>query len=343
MTASLLVQWRCCDCQTGWDFLVLINFILERKRSYTFFITHSTSLASTSQFSFGLDETGLYWRAVPEGMLAFKNYKNVSYCCLLATWTDQKLDPLVTGKSKNRHCFKDAKKNCLSAIKQARMWRRPATSGKLGWRNLTVTQRSACISCYVSTVAPNVKVVFLPPNTMSLIQPMDQSIIANFTQHYRSLVPRQLKELSRRLTKTTAQMACLRVQKEAWSRITQTTIINCYRRASFTKQLETRDSKAVTRRHQPACAVGQRDSWVFWSVRRCQRWTKRRRLQTYRRQPVHWPAVGCGDKWDRWWAEWGDQCDITQRQSWIVLRWFAMKNLSGLTFFNLHRGTVKHP
>lgn len=31
---------------------------------------------------------------------------------------------------------------------------------------------------------PNVQMVFLPPNTNSLIQPLDQDIIANFKKHY---------------------------------------------------------------------------------------------------------------------------------------------------------------
>lgn len=34
----------------------------------------------------------------------------------------------------------------------------------------------------------NIKLVYLAPNTTSLIQPMDQGIIANFKRHYRSLV-----------------------------------------------------------------------------------------------------------------------------------------------------------
>jgi len=34
----------------------------------------------------------------------------------------------------------------------------------------------------------NVKLAFLPPNMTSLIQPMDQGIIANFKKQYRSVV-----------------------------------------------------------------------------------------------------------------------------------------------------------
>ena len=91
----------------------------------------------------------------------------------------------------------------------------------------------------------NVKVVFMPPNTTSLIQPMDQGIIANFKRHYRSLVLRQLMgviettddggraaEMARKLT----LLDSLHMQKEAWSRVTTSTINNCYRRASFLRE-----------------------------------------------------------------------------------------------------------
>jgi len=92
----------------------------------------------------------------------------------------------------------------------------------------------------------NVKLVFLPPNTASLIQPMDQGIIANFKRHYRSLVVRHLmatidesSDASMRvtdLTKKLTMLDSLHMQNEAWSRITAQTISNCYRRANFIKE-----------------------------------------------------------------------------------------------------------
>jgi len=91
-----------------------------------------------------------------------------------------------------------------------------------------------------------VKLVFMLPNTTSLIQPMDQGIIANFKRHYRSLFLRQLMtaidpdnessmralELSKKLT----LLDCVHMAKEAWGRIRTETIVNCYRRASFVKE-----------------------------------------------------------------------------------------------------------
>jgi len=42
MTASVLVHWHCCDCHTGCDFLILINFMLELGTQAFSFITYAT-------------------------------------------------------------------------------------------------------------------------------------------------------------------------------------------------------------------------------------------------------------------------------------------------------------
>ena len=40
-------------------------------------------------------------------------------------------------------------------------------------------------TCHPKITLSNIELVFLPPNTTSHIQPMDQGIIANFKRHYR--------------------------------------------------------------------------------------------------------------------------------------------------------------
>jgi hypothetical protein len=36
----------------------------------------------------------------------------------------------------------------------------------------------------IGDLFPEIKVVFLPPNTTSLLQPMDHTVIAKFKRHY---------------------------------------------------------------------------------------------------------------------------------------------------------------
>ena len=68
---------------------------------------------------FNADETGLYWRAIPDGTLAFKHAETAGskmpkerLTLLLACNMDgsEKLEPLVIGKSKQPRCFKNAKR-----------------------------------------------------------------------------------------------------------------------------------------------------------------------------------------------------------------------------------------
>ena len=48
------------------------------------------------------------------------------------------------------------------------------------------------------TINPDVEVIFLPPNTTSLIQPMDQSIITTFKAYYlRRILQSMLQNLNK--------------------------------------------------------------------------------------------------------------------------------------------------
>ena len=50
----------------------------------------------------------------------------------------------------------------------------------------------------IQTAHPNVEVIFLPPNTTSLIQPVDQSVIATFKAFYlRRVLKSMLSEVNR--------------------------------------------------------------------------------------------------------------------------------------------------
>ncbi|XP_030050848.1 tigger transposable element-derived protein 4-like [Microcaecilia unicolor] len=208
---------------------------------------------------FNADETGLYWRAIPDGTLAFKQATptgskaskerlTILLCCNMDG--GEKLEPLVIGKSKQPRCFKNVKRLPVSYRANANSW----MTGNL-WKQwlkdlntrMRAQKRPILLLCDNSAAhnAParlsHVKLVFLPPNTTSLIQPLDQGIIANFKAHYRALLLRRLMGLMDGQTgdnKRAIELSLLdslHLQKEAWNWVTQATIIKCYRRARFFK------------------------------------------------------------------------------------------------------------
>ena len=89
---------------------------------------------------FNADETGLYWREIPDGKLSFKGAEvsgakiaKDGRTLLLACNTDgsEKLGLLVIGKNKNPRCFKNVK-SCRCLMKQTRTHGRPQRSGNNG-------------------------------------------------------------------------------------------------------------------------------------------------------------------------------------------------------------------
>ena len=209
---------------------------------------------------YNADETGLYWRAIPDGTLAHKT-EQAAGCkvpkervtLLLACNMDgsEKLEPLTIGKSKQPRCFKNVKtlpvayeanKNAWMTGDIWKEWLKKLDKQMRLKKRKIVMLCDNCAAHSSDVKLTNVKLVFMPPNTTSLIQPMDQGVIANFKQHYRSLVLRHLMgimEMDENEGKRAAEVArkltlldSLHMQKAAWSRVTTATIVNCYKKAS---------------------------------------------------------------------------------------------------------------
>ena len=82
---------------------------------------------------------------------------------------------------------------------------------------------------------PNVQVVFLPPNTTSVLQPTGQGVIRSLKVHYRGRVVRQLcRALDK--TKTLPKISILQAMKilvSSWEAVSAQTIVNCFRKAGI--------------------------------------------------------------------------------------------------------------
>lgn len=163
---------------------------------------------------FNVDETGLFWKKMPARTFISMEEKTLPghkaskdrFTLLLGgnASGDFKLKPLIVYKSENQRAFKGKNKALLPVI-----WR----SNKAAWVTGAIFQdwftnhfvpavkdylkrNNLAMKCVlvldnapghprsVGDIFPEFEVTFLPPNTTSLLQPMDQTVIATFKRYY---------------------------------------------------------------------------------------------------------------------------------------------------------------
>jgi hypothetical protein len=87
----------------------------------------------------------------------------------------------------------------------------------------------------------NVRLLFLPPNAMSLIQPCDMGIIRNLKAFYRRRIVKRVvsaidsdKDSSASsLAKDVSVLEAMHMLRASWSEVTSATVANCFRKAGF--------------------------------------------------------------------------------------------------------------
>ncbi|XP_068246764.1 tigger transposable element-derived protein 1-like [Palaemon carinicauda] len=173
---------------------------------------------------YNMDEAGLQYKRMLKTTFLAKNVKQARgrktdksrltvLFCVNSTGT-HKMKPLVVHSAKHPQCY-----NHLQDMKDAPVYWR---SSKKAWINSTISQdwllncfvpdaRRKCLqdgrefkviltldNCpahpsFLDGLHPNVRVVFLPPNTTSLLQPLDQEIIACVKALYHKTVFRDFR------------------------------------------------------------------------------------------------------------------------------------------------------
>ena len=173
---------------------------------------------------YNTDEAGLQYKRMPKSTFLAKQVKHsrghkadksrfTVLFCVNATGT-HKVKPLVVHTAKHSRCYQH-----LQDMKAAPVyWRASRTL----WLTSLLT-KDCLLNCFVPKarrkcredgrpfdvlltmdncpahpewlmdIHPNVQVVFLPPNTTSLLQPLDQEVIATVKARYHATVYRQLR------------------------------------------------------------------------------------------------------------------------------------------------------
>lgn len=216
---------------------------------------------------FNADETGLYWKCLPSKTLAHESEKAAPghksskerltvLLCANAAGT-HKLRPLVIGKAKKPRSFKGTAA-CVDNLpvvytNQKSSWMTneifkdwffqhfvPDVKTYLEQNHLpqkallildnAPTHPNESILC---TSDQQIKVKFLPANVTSLIQPLDQGIIANLKCIYRSNLLQKLIENGndfKGFCKSYTILESIYDIAAAWNKVKITTLKNCWKR-----------------------------------------------------------------------------------------------------------------
>lgn len=210
---------------------------------------------------FNADETGLFWRCLPNKTLAFKkedchggkqSKERITVLVAANMSGTEKLPLLIIGKSKKPHCFGKTGVKSLPVT---------YTNNKKAWMNseeyeawlqridARFRKRNRKILLFVDNCPAHpkklkcqlqaVKVVHLPPNTTSKLQPMDMGIIKNLKFYYRKrLVKKLLDAISKNNDLSINLLQAITLLTKAWDDVKAATISNCFRKAGFKKLIE---------------------------------------------------------------------------------------------------------
>ena len=207
------------------------------------------------------DETGLFWRALPDKGLAEKkkgchggkqSKMRTTLLFFVNAFGESESLPIVIWRSQNPRCFKGVNKSQLPVwyCNQSKSWMSGEilneVLSKLN-RKLVREGRSVLLfmdnaGCHPSNIVDrysNIKVVFLPPNTTSRLQPLDLGIIKNLKVYYRKMLLRyiltKMNECSTaaEVVNSITILQAIRWIAKAWKKVDQTVVKTCFRKAGF--------------------------------------------------------------------------------------------------------------
>ena len=207
---------------------------------------------------YNADETGLYYRALPEHTYLFRNEnakgcktskeRLTVLCCVSLSGEKERL--LVIGKSKNPRCFRGVSQFPVDYHANSNAWMTASIFQEwlLKWDNRLnrkiVLLVDNCAAHIANINLRNIKVVFLPANTTSLIQPCDQGIIRALKAYYRREMRTRILEnmedtqdmSANDLAKKTNLLDALHLLAMSWDCISSNTIQNCFHHGGFSTE-----------------------------------------------------------------------------------------------------------
>jgi len=176
---------------------------------------------------------------------------------LAANAVGDKLKPLVIGNAQKPRCFKNINVKDLPVIWKANKKAWMVSSIFEEWlqklnRKFKSEDRKILLfvdNCpsHPTITLSNIKLQFLPPNTTSLIQPLDQGVIRAFKENYRKLILRRIiNEFEKKKTfnlKDINVLDAIYWVAKAWDEVKSSTISKCFKNSGFDLDLVEEDKE----------------------------------------------------------------------------------------------------
>ncbi|KAL4082575.1 hypothetical protein QTP88_027605 [Uroleucon formosanum] len=167
----------------------------------------------------------------------------------------EKLKPLFIGKYSKPRCFKNFKSLPVTYRNNKKSWMTTELWNEwLETLNNDMRKQGRKIilfvdNCTIHNNPPtlsNVRIEFLPTNTTSKLQPLDQGIIKNFKVLYRKeIVSEFLACLDNNDFLKVTILTATTTSHKAWNNVTGQTIRNCIRTCGFVKAIDREEDKAL--------------------------------------------------------------------------------------------------
>jgi len=209
---------------------------------------------------YNTDEFGLFYRLTPNKTMSVKGQqchggklRKDRLTVLVGANADgsDKLKPLVIGKSRNPRCFKNVKNFPYLYESQRKSWM--TGSQFVTWVRKIDERMKKDVLRHVLLFGDNcpahpkeidgltnVRVEFSPPNSTSVIQPMDQGVIDCTNVKYRTRVVRRcLHQMEHGYIPSCGEcrpitvLDAMHMLASSWEDVTSTTRANCFRKAGF--------------------------------------------------------------------------------------------------------------
>lgn len=196
---------------------------------------------------FNADETALFYKLLPNKTLKLKGEtcsggklsKERITVYLCTSMTGEKRKPLIIGKYKNPRCFKNQLFNNVTYRSNRRAWMTSEVFKEniLTW-DLELKKINRKILLLIDNCTPhlieasiftNITLAYFPPNTTSVLQPLDNGIIKNFKVFYKkSLISRLIESIDAGNEFNITILDAIKIIESSWNAVTKKTITNCF-------------------------------------------------------------------------------------------------------------------